>query len=116
MPRHCRSQPQGGVNRENSCFREGVDSHGQRSGAAQDFHHRGCGHGGLCVHQGLHAAGRCVAALSQPLGLTHTRPATTNPSLVYAASQDPKYAALVDDAVSYAKAQGGSKAAQVEVR
>jgi len=40
--------------------------------------------------------------------------ATTNPSLVYAASQDPKYKALVDDAVHYARTRGGTSAEQVE--
>lgn len=29
--------------------------------------------------------------------------ATTNPSLIYAASQDPKYSALIDEAIGYAK-------------
>ena len=39
--------------------------------------------------------------------------ATTNPSLVYTASQDPKYRSLVDDAVEYAKKKGGSHEKQV---
>ncbi len=40
--------------------------------------------------------------------------ATTNPSLVLKASALPEYASLIDDAVAYAKAQGGSKEAQIE--
>jgi transaldolase len=40
--------------------------------------------------------------------------ATTNPSLVYTSSQDPKYKALVDDAVTYAKKAGGTHEQQVE--
>ena len=33
--------------------------------------------------------------------------ATTNPSLILAASQQPQYAALIDDAVAFGKAKGG---------
>lgn len=40
--------------------------------------------------------------------------ATTNPSLVLKASALPEYAPLIDDAVAYAKAQGGSKETQIE--
>jgi transaldolase len=40
--------------------------------------------------------------------------ATTNPSLVLKASALPEYAPLIDDAIAYAKAQGGSKEAQIE--
>lgn len=40
--------------------------------------------------------------------------ATTNPSLLLKASELPQYAHLIDEAISYAKAQGGSKEAQVE--
>lgn len=40
--------------------------------------------------------------------------ATTNPSLVYSAAQDPKYKHLVDEAVAYAKKQGGTHEQQVE--
>ena len=40
--------------------------------------------------------------------------ATTNPSLVLKASALPEYAPLIDDAIAYAKAQGGDKAAQIE--
>jgi len=39
---------------------------------------------------------------------------TTNPSLIYAASQDPKYAHLVDQALATAKAYSNDKAVQVE--
>ena len=39
--------------------------------------------------------------------------ATTNPSLIYAASQDPKYASLVDDAVAYGKKQMTGKSGQL---
>ncbi|ADQ84717.1 MULTISPECIES: transaldolase [Methylovorus] len=40
--------------------------------------------------------------------------ATTNPSLLLKASTLPQYAHLIDDAIAYAKAQGGSKEAQIE--
>ena len=40
--------------------------------------------------------------------------ATTNPSLVLKASQLPQYAPLIDEAIAYAKAQGGTKEAQVD--
>ena len=40
--------------------------------------------------------------------------ATTNPSLVYKSAVDPKYKALVDDAISYAKNKGGTKNEQIE--
>lgn len=39
--------------------------------------------------------------------------ATTNPSLIYTASQDPKYASLVDDAIAYGKAQLTDKSGQL---
>ena len=39
--------------------------------------------------------------------------ATTNPSLIYAASQDPKYAGLIDDAIAYAKGISTDKAVQL---
>lgn len=41
--------------------------------------------------------------------------ATTNPSLIYAASQLPQYSALVDEAIAYAKANKSNKAAQVQL-
>jgi transaldolase len=40
--------------------------------------------------------------------------ATTNPSLVLKASQLPQYAPLIETAIAYAKAQGGSKAQQID--
>ena len=40
--------------------------------------------------------------------------ATTNPSLVLKASALPEYAPLIEDAIAYAKAQGGDKAQQIE--
>ncbi len=40
--------------------------------------------------------------------------ATTNPSLVLKASQLPQYASLIDESIAYAKAQGGSKAEQID--
>jgi len=40
--------------------------------------------------------------------------ATTNPSLLLKASTLPQYAPLIDDAIAYAKKQGGSKAQQIE--
>lgn len=40
--------------------------------------------------------------------------ATTNPSLLLKASTLPQYAHLIEEAIGYAKAQGGSKEAQIE--
>jgi len=40
--------------------------------------------------------------------------ATTNPSLVLKASQLPQYAHLIEEAIAYAKAEGGSKEAQID--
>ena len=40
--------------------------------------------------------------------------ATTNPSLVLKASQLPQYAPLIETAIAYAKAQGGTKAQQID--
>jgi len=40
--------------------------------------------------------------------------ATTNPSLIYAASQDPKYNSLIEDAIRYAKSLAGDKTVQLE--
>ncbi|KAJ3487667.1 hypothetical protein NLG97_g6357 [Lecanicillium saksenae] len=40
--------------------------------------------------------------------------ATTNPSLILAASKKPEYAKLIDDAIAYAKAKGGDADAQVD--
>lgn len=41
------------------------------------------------------------------------RDATTNPSLILAATDNPQYQPLIDQAVEYAKAQGGSKEEQL---
>lgn len=43
------------------------------------------------------------------------RDATTNPSLIYAATEDTKYQHLIDQAVDYAKAKGGSKEKQLSL-
>lgn len=40
--------------------------------------------------------------------------ATTNPSLLLKASQLPQYASLIDESIAYAKAQGGTKAQQID--
>ena len=39
--------------------------------------------------------------------------ATTNPSLIFAASQNPKYAELIDDAIDYAKKESKDKTVQL---
>jgi len=39
--------------------------------------------------------------------------ATTNPSLIYAASKSPKYQVLIDDAIKYAKSISGDKSVQL---
>lgn len=39
--------------------------------------------------------------------------ATTNPSLIYAASQDPKYSSLIDDAIQHAKNLSNDKTVQL---
>ncbi len=41
--------------------------------------------------------------------------ATTNPSLIYTAAQDLKYAALIDDAIAFAKHQSTNKQTQVSL-
>lgn len=41
--------------------------------------------------------------------------ATTNPSLIYAASQMPQYASLVDDAIAYGKGKSSDKAVQLDL-
>ena len=40
--------------------------------------------------------------------------ATTNPSLIYTASQDPHYSTLLDDAIKYAKSKSNDKSVQVK--
>jgi transaldolase len=42
------------------------------------------------------------------------RDSTTNPSLIYAAAQNPDYARLIDDAVKFAAAEKGDKAARTQ--
>lgn len=49
------------------------------------------------------------------IGKYKPQDATTNPSLILAASKKPEYAALIDQAVAYAKARGGSANDQVEL-
>ena len=41
--------------------------------------------------------------------------ATTNPSLIYAASMDSKYASLINNAIQYAKNRSGDKSAQLKL-
>lgn len=48
------------------------------------------------------------------IGKYKPQDATTNPSLILAASKKPEYAALIDKAVSYAKAKAGSVDEQVD--
>ena len=40
--------------------------------------------------------------------------ATTNPSLIYAASKDPKYQPLIDEAIEYAKGKSADRTVQLE--
>ncbi|PKS09172.1 hypothetical protein jhhlp_003786 [Lomentospora prolificans] len=49
------------------------------------------------------------------IGKYKPQDATTNPSLILAASKKAEYAALIDKAVAYAKAKGGSANDQVEL-
>lgn len=49
------------------------------------------------------------------IGKYKPQDATTNPSLILAASKKPEYAALIDKAVAYAKSKGGSADEQVEL-
>lgn len=49
------------------------------------------------------------------IGKYKPQDATTNPSLILAASKKPEYAALIDQAVTYAKSKGGSVDEQVEL-
>lgn len=41
--------------------------------------------------------------------------ATTNPSLIYKSAQDPKYAALIDNAIAYSKVNTSNPASQIEL-
>lgn len=49
------------------------------------------------------------------IGKYKPQDATTNPSLILAASKKEEYAALIDKAVAYAKSKGGSANEQVEI-
>jgi transaldolase len=49
----------------------------------------------------------------ESIALYKPRDATTNPSLLYKAAGMPAYAHLVDDAVAYARSQGGDRASQI---
>ncbi|GAW21312.1 hypothetical protein ANO14919_108310 [Xylariales sp. No.14919] len=48
------------------------------------------------------------------IGKYKPQDATTNPSLILAASKKPEYAKLIDDATQYAKAKGGDLDSQVD--
>lgn len=48
------------------------------------------------------------------IGKYKPQDATTNPSLILAASKKPEYAKLIDEAVAYAKQHGGDVDAQVD--
>lgn len=66
----------------------------------------------------LKAAGTIVVADTgdfKSLAKYKPQDATTNPSLVYAASQMPEYKSLVDDAVAYAKKNGKTDAEKLEL-
>ncbi|KAK1140211.1 sedoheptulose-7-phosphate:D-glyceraldehyde-3- phosphate transaldolase [Aspergillus melleus] len=65
----------------------------------------------------LKAAGTVVVCDSgdfATIGKYKPQDATTNPSLILAASKKPEYAALIDEAVAYGKKQGGNLDAQVD--
>ncbi|PLB45936.1 transaldolase [Aspergillus steynii IBT 23096] len=65
----------------------------------------------------LKAAGTVVVCDSgdfATIGKYKPQDATTNPSLILAASKKPEYAALIDEAVAYGKKQTGSLDAQVD--
>ncbi|KAI9045361.1 sedoheptulose-7-phosphate:D-glyceraldehyde-3-phosphate transaldolase TAL1 [Aspergillus affinis] len=65
----------------------------------------------------LKAAGTVVVCDSgdfATIGKYKPQDATTNPSLILAASKKPEYAALIDEAVAYGKQQGGSVDDQVD--
>ncbi len=48
------------------------------------------------------------------IGKYKPQDATTNPSLILAASKKPEYAKLIDSAIDYAKAKGGDLDSQVD--
>ncbi|KAI5867845.1 transaldolase-like protein [Durotheca rogersii] len=65
----------------------------------------------------LKAAGTVVVSDSgdfASIGKYKPQDATTNPSLILAASKKPEYAQLIDSAVAYAKGKGGSIDSQVD--
>ncbi|PNY29085.1 Transaldolase, partial [Tolypocladium capitatum] len=63
----------------------------------------------------LKASGTVVVSDSAAaIGKYKPQDATTNPSLILAASKKPEYAKLMDLAIQYAKSKGGSADAQVE--
>ena len=65
----------------------------------------------------LKAAGTVVVCDSgdfATIGKYKPQDATTNPSLILAASKKPEYAALIDEAVAYGKKQGANLHAQVD--
>lgn len=57
---------------------------------------------------------RCLLTSGSAIGKYKPQDATTNPSLILAASKKPEYAKLIDDAVAYAKTQGGDVDSQVD--
>lgn len=65
----------------------------------------------------LKASGTVVVSDSgdfASIGKYKPQDATTNPSLILAASKKPEYAKLIDEAVSYAKQAGGDVDTQVD--
>ncbi|EEY16051.1 transaldolase [Verticillium alfalfae VaMs.102] len=65
----------------------------------------------------LKASGTVVVSDSgdfASIGQYKPQDATTNPSLILAASKKPEYAALIDEAVQYAKSKGGDVDHQVD--
>lgn len=65
----------------------------------------------------LKAAGTVVVSDSgdfASIGKYKPQDATTNPSLILAASKKPEYAKLIDEAVQYAKTSGGDLDTQVD--
>lgn len=65
----------------------------------------------------LKAAGTVVVSDSgdfASIGKYKPQDATTNPSLILAASKKPEYAKLIDEAVQYAKKSGGDVDTQVD--
>ena len=71
----------------------------------------------LCLYVPLPAPTPAIHTLISSIAIGKYKPqdATTNPSLILAASKKAEYAALIDKAVTYAKTKGGSADEQVEV-